>query len=107
MPLRNPITGYAKKLKPQKEANFGVLLPFGDNLLVTYSSEVIYVLDPTNLLVIATISHLRRILSVSAYKDELFVLEGDRSLIRISFKPEPILGGKLNTKIFILKCNVL
>lgn len=93
MPLINPITGYAKKLKPQKEAMFGILLPFADNLLVTYSSEIIYILDPSNLLIIATISHFRRILSVATYKDELFVLEGERSLVRISFKPEPVFNG--------------
>lgn len=72
---------------------FGLLLPFGDDLIVTYSSEIIYILDPTNLLVIATISHLRRILSIATCKDELFVLEGERSLIRISFKPEPLVNG--------------
>lgn len=69
VPLINPITGYAKKLKPLREATFGVLLPFGDNLLVTYSSEVIYILDPISLVVIATISHLRRYVNFTLNKN--------------------------------------
>ncbi|GLV45560.1 uncharacterized protein CBL_02580 [Carabus blaptoides fortunei] len=99
VPLINPITGYAKKLKPLREATFGVLLPFGENLLVTYSSEVIYILDPISLIVIAMISHLRRILSVATCKDEMFILEGERSLLRISFKPEPALSDTTSNAI--------
>lgn len=33
-----------------------------------------------------------RVLSVATHRDELFILEGERSLIRVSYKPEEFPG---------------
>lgn len=57
--LINPISDNLKKVKPQKEASFGHVLLYNSNYLVTYSSDVVYVLDPRKLTVIATVSNLR------------------------------------------------
>lgn len=77
---------------PQKEASFGILLPFSNNYLVTYNNDVVYILDPKELIVNTMVSHLRKVLSVAVHKDEIFILEGERSLVRLSERPEPIYG---------------
>lgn len=59
VPIMNPIPKKMQSLKVQKEASFGILLPFDDNFLVTYSSEMVYVLDPQKMVVVAVISQLR------------------------------------------------
>ncbi|XP_056630602.1 WD repeat-containing protein CG11141 [Diorhabda sublineata] len=88
VPLINPISIHLKRLKPQKEPAFGILLPFNETLLVTYNNDVLYILDPKEMAVISTVSHLRGILNVATHKDEIFILEEDRSIVRISIKPE-------------------
>lgn len=59
VPLINPVSENLRRLKPQKEASFGILLPFNDDYLVTYSSDVVYILDPKEMSVITCISSLR------------------------------------------------
>ncbi|KAJ3660359.1 hypothetical protein Zmor_004810 [Zophobas morio] len=88
VPIINPISRNLKMLKPQKEPSFGVLLPFNDNLLLTYNNDVIYVLDPEKMTVLETMSHFRNVLWVATYRDEIFVLEEERSIIRVSYRPE-------------------
>lgn len=88
--LINPVSKSLRKLLPQKEASFGMVLPFHDHLLVTYNNDVVYILNPKELTVDAMISNLRGVLGVAVCKDEIFILEGERSLIRISENPEPI-----------------
>jgi hypothetical protein len=92
VPIINPISKNLKMLKPQKEPSFGVLLPFNDNLILTYNNDVIYILDPEKMTVISTMSHFRSVLWVATNKDEIFILEEERSVIRISYKPEQSLG---------------
>ncbi|XP_050517253.1 WD repeat-containing protein CG11141 [Diabrotica virgifera virgifera] len=88
VPLINPISLNLKRLKPQKESSFGVLLPFNEKLLVTHNNDIVYILDPKEMTIIATVSHLRGVLHVATHRDEIFILEEDRSLVRISFRPE-------------------
>lgn len=88
VPLLNPITKAMQQLKPQREPSFGILLPFCENLLVTHSNDIVYILNPAEMTILATVAHLRSILDVAAYKDEIFILEEERSLLRISFRPE-------------------
>ncbi|CAG9840353.1 unnamed protein product [Diabrotica balteata] len=88
VPLINPISVNLKRLKPQKESAFGILLPFNEKLLVTYNNDIVYILDPKEMTIIATVSHLRGVLHVATHRDEIFILEEDRSLVRISFRPE-------------------
>ncbi|CAG9856156.1 unnamed protein product [Phyllotreta striolata] len=93
VPLINPISANLKRIKPQKESAFGILLPFNSHLLVTYSNDVVYILDPKEMSIISKVSHLRGVLHVSTYKDEIFILEEDRSIIRLSYKPEEVVCG--------------
>ncbi|EEZ99531.1 WD repeat-containing protein CG11141-like Protein [Tribolium castaneum] len=90
VPIINPISRNLKMLKPLKEPSFGVLLPFSENLILTYNNDVIYVLDPEQMTIISTMSHFRSVLGVATHKDEIFILEEDRSVVRISYKPEQI-----------------
>ncbi|KAF5295886.1 hypothetical protein FQR65_LT10374 [Abscondita terminalis] len=87
--LINPVPKGIRKLLPQKEASFGIVMPFNDNLLVTYNNDVVYIVNPKDLTVHTMVSNLRGVLGVAACKDEIFILEGDRSLVRISENPEP------------------
>ncbi|KAL1516897.1 hypothetical protein ABEB36_000733 [Hypothenemus hampei] len=88
VPLLNPISKTLQQMKPQKEASFGVVQQFCDNLLITYNNDIIYVLNPENMSILATINNLRSILDVATNNDELFILEDGRSLLRISYQPE-------------------
>ncbi|CAH0546365.1 unnamed protein product [Brassicogethes aeneus] len=86
--LINPISKNLRSLRPQKEPCFSTLLPFNDDLVITHNGDVIYILDPTEMIILYTISHLRGVLDIATNKDEFFVLEEDRNIIRISFRPE-------------------
>ncbi|XP_050293391.1 WD repeat-containing protein CG11141 [Anthonomus grandis grandis] len=100
VPLLNPISKALQQLKPQREASFGIVRQFCDNLLVTHNQDVVYVLDPSNMSILATVNNLRRILDVATYKDELFILEEERSIIRISYHPEiTVFSGDTNIAI--------
>ncbi|KAJ8975516.1 hypothetical protein NQ317_010631 [Molorchus minor] len=88
VPIINPVSRNLRSLKPQKEPSFGTLLPFNENLLVTHNNDVVYILDPQEMTILYTISHLRGVLDVATHRDEIFILEEDRSLIRIGYKPE-------------------
>ncbi|KAJ8922325.1 hypothetical protein NQ315_004268 [Exocentrus adspersus] len=90
VPIINPISKSLRSLKPQKEPSFGVLLSFNENLLITYNNDIVYILDPQEMTILWTISHLRGVLDVATHKDEIFILEEERSLIRIGYKPEPV-----------------
>lgn len=59
VPILNPISKKMQTLKVQKEASFGILLPFDEKYLVTYNNEMVYVLDPKKMVVVAVISQLR------------------------------------------------
>ncbi|KAG5880173.1 hypothetical protein JTB14_001663 [Gonioctena quinquepunctata] len=97
VPIINPISHNLRSFKPQKEAAFGILLPFNETLLVTYNNDIIYILDPQEMTILSTITQLRSVLNVATHKDEIFILEEDRSLIRISYRPEPINGNSFSS----------
>ncbi|XP_041985080.1 WD repeat-containing protein CG11141 [Aricia agestis] len=92
--VTNPLT-VAELLNPattrpdDAEEQFTVLHVFREHFLVTASARRLYVLDPRSLTAVAVVTDLRRILSVSVNKDEIFVLEGGRSLVRLAHAPEP------------------
>ncbi|KPI94534.1 WD repeat-containing protein CG11141 [Papilio xuthus] len=65
----------------ESEASLGPLHVFREHFLVAHDERLLYVLDPRSLTAVAVVDDLRRILSVSVNKDEIFVLEGPRSLI--------------------------
>ncbi|KAJ2948237.1 hypothetical protein O0L34_g7465 [Tuta absoluta] len=94
--ISNPLT-IAELLNPSlkkhscvdTEYNFGPLHVFREHFLVSHNEHILYVLDPRSLTAVAVVDDLRRILSVSVNKEEIFVLEGPRSLVRLAHKPEP------------------
>ncbi|XP_050352903.1 WD repeat-containing protein CG11141 [Nymphalis io] len=94
--ISNPLT-VAELLNPsqrkhshaEREYNFGPLFVFREHFLVSHNEHVLYILDPRSLTAVAVVDDLRRILSVSVSRDEIFVLEGERSLLRLAHAPEP------------------
>ncbi|KAL0820111.1 hypothetical protein ABMA28_006051 [Loxostege sticticalis] len=94
--ISNPLT-VAELLNPaarkhshtDREYNFGPLYVFREHFLVSHNEHILYILDPRSLTAVAVVDDLRRILSVSVSKDEIFVLEGARSLLRLAHAPEP------------------
>ncbi|XP_026743873.1 WD repeat-containing protein CG11141 [Trichoplusia ni] len=94
--ISNPLT-IAELLNPsqqkhshaQREYNLGPLHVFREHFLVSHNEHILYILDPRSLTAVAVVDDLRRILSVSVNKDEIFVLEGPRSLLRLAHAPEP------------------
>ncbi|XP_050682591.1 WD repeat-containing protein CG11141 [Leptidea sinapis] len=94
--ISNPLT-VAELLNPSqrkhchsdREYNLGALHVFRDHFLVSHNDHFLYILDPRSLTAVAVVDDLRRIVSVSVNKDEIFVLEGERSLVRLAHKPEP------------------
>ncbi|CAG5055786.1 unnamed protein product [Parnassius apollo] len=94
--ISNPLTvaellNPAQKKQPigDHEPNFGPLHVFREHFLVSYDERLLYVLDPRSLTAVAVVDDLRRIVSVSVNKEEVFVLEGPRSLLRLAHAPEP------------------
>ncbi|XP_052755919.1 WD repeat-containing protein CG11141 [Galleria mellonella] len=94
--ISNPLT-VAELLNPSLrkhshsdgEYNLGPLYVFREHFLVSHNEHFLYILDPRSLTAVAVVDDLRRILSVSVNKDEIFVLEGPRSLLRLAHSPEP------------------
>ncbi|XP_015594722.1 WD repeat-containing protein CG11141 [Cephus cinctus] len=84
--LLNPASETAKLNR--SEPTFGVVLPFCDDLLVTYNDEMIYVVNPATIAITSAVTDLRRITNVACTKDEIFILEGDRNIIRLAYYPE-------------------
>lgn len=82
----NPAPQNAQRIRG--EQTFGILLPFGEDLLVTFNEEVVYVMNPMSKAIIAVINELRSVTDVACTKDEIFVLEGDRNIVRVAYRPE-------------------
>ncbi|XP_038211188.1 WD repeat-containing protein CG11141 isoform X2 [Zerene cesonia] len=94
--ISNPLTvaellnpAQQKRSHSEREYNLGPLHVFREHFLVSHNEHFLYVLDPRSLTAVAVVDDLRRILSVSVNKDEIFVLEGGRSLVRLAHRPEP------------------
>ncbi|KAL0118876.1 hypothetical protein PUN28_009481 [Cardiocondyla obscurior] len=74
--------------KNRGEPSFGIVLPFCDDLLVTYCDDVVYVVNPNTIAITSIVNDLRRVTDVACTKDEIFVLEGERNILRIAYYPE-------------------
>lgn len=84
--LLNPAPESSKRNRG--EPTFGVILAFCDDLLITYSDDIIYVVNPQTIAITSVVTDLRRVTDVACTKDEIFVLEGERNIIRIAYCPE-------------------
>lgn len=65
---------------------------------MTYSENILYILDIEKLKVLANLKRLRKINGVSICGSEIFILEGPRSVVRISNVPEP--PNKMTSKFY-------
>lgn len=74
--------------KNRGEPSFGIVLPFCDDLLVTYCDDVVYVVNPNTIAITSIVNDLRRVTDVACTKDEIFILEGERNILRIAYYPE-------------------
>ncbi|XP_032669655.1 WD repeat-containing protein CG11141 isoform X2 [Odontomachus brunneus] len=85
--------------KNRSEPSFGIVLPFCDDLLITYSDDVIYVVNPYTIAITSVVTDLRRVTDVTCTKDEIFILEGERNILRIAHYPEDnnFTSGETNT----------
>ncbi|XP_048483523.1 WD repeat-containing protein CG11141 [Plutella xylostella] len=93
--ISNPLTvvellnpSQKKPYDPDREHNFGPLHVFREHFLVTYNEDVLYILDPRSLTAIATVDQLRKIKSVAVSGDEIWVVEGARSVLRLARAPD-------------------
>lgn len=90
--LLNPISELRKKKSQQQQQNneitFGILKKFCDDLFVTFSDDIIYVINPITISITSVIGDLRCVIDVSCTRDEIFILEGDRNILRIGYYPE-------------------
>ena len=85
--LLNPVSESSKK-QGRGDPVFGIILPFTDGLLVTYNEDFIYLVNPSTVTITAIISNLRKVTDVACTEDEIFILEGERNVIRIACYPE-------------------
>lgn len=80
------------------------MLPFCEDLLLTYSEDIIYVVNPRTIAITSVVTDVRRITDVACTKDEIFILEGDRNIIRIAYFPDTIaFKGKVLLLIIIIR----
>ncbi|KAM0729678.1 WD repeat-containing protein [Formica fusca] len=84
--LLNPASECSRKNRG--EPSFGIVLPFCDDLLVTYCDDVVYVVNPNTIAITSIVNDLRRVTDVACTKDEIFILEGERNILRIAYYPE-------------------
>ncbi|KAG5341201.1 Y1411 protein, partial [Acromyrmex charruanus] len=84
--LLNPAPEGSKKNRG--EPSFGIVLPFCDDLLITYCDDVVYVVNPNTIAITSIVNDLRHVTDVACTKDEIFILEGERNILRIAYYPE-------------------
>lgn len=85
VPLLNPVHN---KVAPLKDAYFGPCWHFMGKFIVTYCDTVVFIVDLNKLKVMTTIRRLRKIQYLSVNGNEIFIVEGGRSVVRISTSPE-------------------
>lgn len=68
--------------------NFERIFNYYDNFVIVWSENTIQILNISNLTVAANINNLRGVLDISICGHEIFILEGSRSLIRLSDSPD-------------------
>lgn len=85
VPLLNPVHN---KIVQIKDTYFGPCWHFMGKFIVTHCDTVVFIVDLKKLKVLATIRRLRKIQYLSVNGNEIFIVEGGRSVVRISTVPE-------------------
>uniref|UniRef100_A0A1B6D2Y9 Tectonin beta-propeller repeat-containing protein 2 n=1 Tax=Clastoptera arizonana TaxID=38151 RepID=A0A1B6D2Y9_9HEMI len=70
------------------EGDLGPLLVWKSCLLVTHNSSSLLILDLENTSVVASITGLNNLHSVAVSQDEIFIIAGSRSIMRLAYTPD-------------------
>lgn len=84
VPLLNPGRSLANM-----SVNFGRCYLYMERFLVTHNDYEIFILNLEKLKIEASVRNLRKVQSLAICDNEIFILEGPRTLIRIATAPEP------------------
>lgn len=76
------------------DGDLGPLLAWMGNLLVTHDSSSLLILDPEKTSVVASLSGLTNLHSITVSQNEIFIIEGARNIMRLSYTPD-IYKGKI------------
>lgn len=83
--LLNPVHN---KVPNIKDTYFGPCFYYLGKYIVTYCDSMVFIVNLEKLKVMATIKHLRNIQYLTVNGNEIFIVEGGRSIVRISIVPE-------------------
>lgn len=89
VPLLNPVHNKPTNIK---ETYFGPCFYYLREFIVTYCESTVFIVNLDKLKVCATVKRLRKIQYLTVNGNEIFIVEGGRSIVRISTGPE--LNGK-------------
>lgn len=85
VPLLNPVHS---KITNIKDTYFGPCHYFMSKYIVTYCESMVFIVNLEKLKVMATIKRLRNIQYLTVNGNEIFIVEGGRSIVRLSIVPE-------------------
>lgn len=85
VPLLNPVHG---KLAHIKETYFGPCHYYLGKYIVTYCESTVFIINLEKLQAMATVRRLRKIQYLTVNGNEIFIVEGGRSIVRLSTVPE-------------------
>ncbi|XP_029142264.1 tectonin beta-propeller repeat-containing protein 2 [Protobothrops mucrosquamatus] len=90
------------------ERQFGLISCFSqEGWVLSWNEYSIYVLDTVNQTMIGSLEGCGDIVSVSCTENEIFLLKGDRDIIRISNRPEGLVSIDINSQAWTsLESNV-
>lgn len=95
VPLLNPGPMRPGDYATTVDGNFGPCYNYRNAYILTHNEHTIFIINLEKLKVEATVRRLRRIHSLAICDWEIFVLEGGRSLVRLSILPEQIRDGSV------------
>lgn len=87
VPLLNPVHS---KVTNIKDTYFGPCHYYMGKYIVTYCESIVFIVNLEKLKVMATIKRLRNIQYLTVNGNEIFIVEGGRSIVRISIVPESL-----------------
>ncbi|XP_055320315.1 WD repeat-containing protein CG11141 [Sitodiplosis mosellana] len=85
VPLLNPVHS---KVTNIKDTYFGPCHYYMGKYIVTYCESMVFIVNLEKLKVMATIKRLRNIQYLTVNGNEIFIVEGGRSIVRISIVPD-------------------
>lgn len=87
VPLLNPVHCKATNMK---DAYFGPCFYYLGKYIVTYCESMVFIVNLEQLKVMATVKRLRKIQYLTVNGNEIFIIEGGRSIVRLSIVSEGV-----------------